>query len=57
MDINYIKELTIAKNAAVEAGNFLKKNKNNINITISSTNRDIKASGRYRCRKNYKRSY
>ena len=42
MDINYIKELTIAKNAAVEAGNFLKKNKNNINITISSTNRDIK---------------
>ena len=42
MDINYIKELTIAKNAAVEAGNFLKKNKKNINITISSTNRDIK---------------
>ena len=42
MDINYIKELTIAKNAAVEAGNFLKKNKNNINITLSSTNRDIK---------------
>ena len=42
MDINYIKELTIAKNAAVEAGNFLRKNKDNLNKIISSTERDIK---------------
>lgn len=42
MDINYSKELTIAKKAAIEAGNFLKENKNNINKTLSSTNRDIK---------------
>jgi myo-inositol-1(or 4)-monophosphatase len=42
MDINYSKELTIAKKAAIKAGNFLKKNKNNINKTLSSTNRDIK---------------
>ena len=42
MDIDFIKELRIAKKAAVEAGNFLKKNKNNLNKTISSSNRDIK---------------
>ena len=42
MDINYSKELTIAKKAAIKAGNFLKKNKNNINKTLFSTNRDIK---------------
>ncbi len=42
MDIDFSKELTIAKKAALEAGNFLNKNKNNLNKTISSTNRDIK---------------
>jgi len=40
--MDYRKELTIAKKAALEAGNFLKKNKDNLNKTISSTNRDIK---------------
>ena len=42
MDINFNKELTIAKRAVLEAGNFLRINKNNLNKTISSTNRDIK---------------
>ncbi len=42
MDIDFNKELIIAKKAALEAGNFLKKNKNNLNRTISSTDRDIK---------------
>jgi len=42
MHMDYRKELTIAKKAALEAGNFLKKNKDNLNKTISSTNRDIK---------------
>jgi myo-inositol-1(or 4)-monophosphatase len=42
MDIEFSKELTIAKKAALEAGNFLKKNKVNLNKTISSTDRDIK---------------
>ena len=42
MYIDFSKELTIAKKAALEAGNFLKKNKDNINKTISSTDRDIK---------------
>jgi len=42
MDIDTSKELTIAKKAAFEAGNFLRKNKNNLNKPISSTNRDIK---------------
>ena len=42
MDIDLSKELTIAKKAALEAGNFLKKNKDNLNKTISSTDRDIK---------------
>ena len=42
MDIDFSKELTIAKKAALEAGNFLKKNKDNLNKTISSTDRDIK---------------
>ena len=42
MDIDFSKELTIAKKAALEAGNFLRKNKDNLNITISSTERDIK---------------
>ena len=42
MDIDFSRELTIAKKAALEAGNFLRKNKNNLNRTITSTNRDIK---------------
>ena len=42
MDIDFSKELTIAKKAALEAGNFLKKNRDNLNKTISSTDRDIK---------------
>ena len=42
MNIEFIKELNIAKKAALKAGNFLKKNKIDINKTISSTNRDIK---------------
>ena len=42
MYIEFSKELTIAKKAALEAGNFLKKNKDNLNKTISSTDRDIK---------------
>ena len=42
MDIDFNRELKIAKKAAVEAGNFLKKNKNNLNKIISSSNRDIK---------------
>ncbi len=42
MDIDFNKELTIAKTAALEAGNSLRINKNNLNKTISSTNRDIK---------------
>ena len=42
MDIDLSKELTIAKKAALEAGNFLKKNKDKLNKTISSTDRDIK---------------
>ena len=29
MDIDFSRELTIAKKAALEAGNFLRKNKNN----------------------------
>jgi myo-inositol-1(or 4)-monophosphatase len=42
MDIDFSRELTIAKKAAFEAGNFLRKNKDNLNKTISSTDRDIK---------------
>jgi myo-inositol-1(or 4)-monophosphatase len=42
MDIDISKELIIAKKAALEAGNFLRKNKKNLNKTLSSTNRDIK---------------
>ena len=42
MGIDFSKELTIAKRAALEAGDFLRKNKNDLNKTISSTNRDIK---------------
>ena len=42
MSIEYIKELNIAKKAALNAGNFLRKNKKNINRILSSTNRDIK---------------
>ena len=42
MDIDYRKELIIAKKAALEAGIFLKRNKNNINKTLLSTNKDIK---------------
>ena len=42
MDIDFSRELTIAKKAALEAGNFLRKNKENLNKTKSSTDRDIK---------------
>ena len=42
MNIDFSRELTIAKKAALEAGNFLRKNKDNLNKTISSTDRDIK---------------
>lgn len=42
MNKDFSKELIIAKKAALDAGNFLKKNKNNLNKTLSSTNRDIK---------------
>jgi myo-inositol-1(or 4)-monophosphatase len=42
MNLDLSKELTIAKKAALEAGNFLRKNKNNLNKMLSSTNRDIK---------------
>ena len=42
MSVEFIKELNIAKKAALKAGNFLRKNKIDINKTLSSTNRDIK---------------
>ena len=42
MDVDFSRELTIAKKAALDAGNFLKKNKDNLNKTIFSTDRDIK---------------
>jgi len=42
MDLDFSRELTIAKKAALEAGNFLRKNKHDLNKTISSTERDIK---------------
>jgi myo-inositol-1(or 4)-monophosphatase len=42
MDINISKELIIAKKAALEAGKFLRKNKDNFKEILSSTNRDIK---------------
>ena len=40
--MKYSKELKIAKKAALKAGNFLRKNKNNLNTTLTSTDRDIK---------------
>ena len=42
MDTDFNKELTIAKKAALEAGDFLRKNKNNLRKILSSSNRDIK---------------
>jgi len=42
MNIDFSKELNIAKKAAYEAGSFLRKNKNNLNKILSSTNKDIK---------------
>jgi myo-inositol-1(or 4)-monophosphatase len=42
MNIDFSKELNIAKKAAYEAGSFLKKNKSNLNKILSSTNKDIK---------------
>ena len=42
MDIEFNRELKIAKKAAVKAGNFLRENKNDLNKTIFSSNRDIK---------------
>ena len=42
MNIDFNKELNIAKKAALEAGNFLRENKIDLNKTISSTIRDIK---------------
>ena len=41
-NINYKKELILAKEAALAAGSFLKDNKAKINKTLSSTNKDIK---------------
>ena len=41
-NINFLKELEIAKEAALKAGKFLIKNKSVLNIELSSTNRDIK---------------
>ena len=51
MDIDLSKELTIAKKAALEAGNFLKKNKDNLNKTISATDKDIKLQADIRQKK------
>ena len=51
MDIDFSKELTIAKKAALEAGNFLKKNKSNLNKTLHSTNRDIKLKADFEAEK------
>jgi len=42
MDTDFSKELSIAKKAALAAGNFLKNNKKNLSKKLSSTNRDIK---------------
>jgi myo-inositol-1(or 4)-monophosphatase len=42
MNIDFSRELTIAKKAALEAGNFLRKNNKDLNKKISSTDRDIK---------------
>ena len=42
MDIDFRKDLNTAKKAALEAGDFLRKNKKNLNTTLSSTKRDIK---------------
>ena len=42
MTNNFIDELMIAKKAAVEAGNYLKNNKQSLNSIISSTEKDIK---------------
>ena len=42
MGIDLSKELNIAKKAAIEAGNFLRTNKSDLNKTLSSTKRDIK---------------
>ena len=42
MNLDLSKELRTAKKAVLEAGNFLRKNKNNLNKMLSSTNRDIK---------------
>ena len=42
MDIDFSKDLMIAKKAALEAGIFLRKNKKKLNKTLSSTRRDIK---------------
>ena len=42
MDIDLTKELIIAKKAALKAGNFLRKNINNSNKIVTSTDRDIK---------------
>lgn len=41
-NINYKKELILAKEAALAAGSFLKDNKAKINKTLSSTYKDIK---------------
>ena len=56
MDIDFSRELIIAKKAALEAGNFLRKNKDSLNKTISSTERDIKLQADIEA-ENYKRYY
>ena len=42
MSINFLKELSIAKKAALKAGHYLKSNKINLNHSLYSSNRDIK---------------
>jgi len=42
MNIDYKKEIDIAKKAALEAGKYLRNNKVKLNKVLSSTNRDLK---------------
>ena len=41
-NLNFSRELTLAKKAAKEAGLFLKENRDSLNKTLSSTDKDIK---------------
>ena len=51
MTININKELLTAKEAATNAGIFLKENKHNLNEILSSTNKDIKLEADIRAEK------